>query len=189
MKKHAVFLGLSLAATAASSCAEILAPLAIAAIYSEGNGPMRPSAAAIDPRLYVRGRWHEVVRLPRTSVVDVLTMDGTQHIGLLAGADDRTVTVLSIGIKEPIPRGDVLRLDLLYGPGPEAGAIVKQAAAAAAAEAAAATLVAAVLAGQAVAPAGVLRRAAAIGGEATGPTALAAQRGRLIYAAESRAPE
>jgi hypothetical protein len=181
MKKHAFFLGLILAAAGTCGCARILMPLALMAIYTEGKGPIRESSVPIDPYVGVRGRWDEVMRLPAKSVVDVLTMEGTAHVGLLTRADARAVRILINGVDEQIARADVLRLDVLYFPGPEADAIVRRAAVVEAASAAAASVVAAMIGGQACVPPGALLRAVAIEGTAGGHASLAAQRGRLIY--------
>ena len=118
------------------------------------------------------------MRLPAKSVVDVLTMEGTAHVGLLTRADARAVRILINGIDEQIARADVLRLDVLYFPGPEAGAIVRRAAVVEAASAAAASVVAAVIGGQACVPPGALLRAAAIEGTAGGHAPLAARQGK-----------
>ena len=188
MKKHVFFVGFILTAAGTSGCARMLMPLALMAIYTEGKGPIRESSVPIDPYVGVRGRWDEVMRLPAKSVVDVLTMEGTAHVGLLTRADARAVRILINGIDEQIARADVLRLDVLYFPGPEAGAIVRRAAVVEAASAAAASVVAAVIGGQACVPPGVLLRAAAIEGTAGGHASLAAQQGRLIYLPVRSAP-
>ena len=139
MKKHVFFVGFILTAAGTSGCARMLVPLTLMAIYNEGKGPIRESSVPIDPYVGVRGRWDEVMRLPAKSVVDVLTMEGTAHVGLLTRADARAVRILINGVDEQIARADVLRLDVLYFPGPEAGAIVRRAAVVEAASAAAAS--------------------------------------------------
>ena len=102
MKKHVFFVGFILTAAGTSGCARMLMPLALMAIYTEGKGPIRESSVPIDPYVGVRGRWDEVMRLPAKSVVDVLTMEGTAHVGLLTRADARAVRILINGIDEQI---------------------------------------------------------------------------------------
>jgi hypothetical protein len=139
----------------------------------------------MNPDWAARGRWDNVMRLPPGSVVDVLSMDGAAYVGGLTAADGWSVSVNVNGIDEPIPRADVLRIDLVDLPGSEVRAVARQAGIGAVLGAGAAALVAGVIGGSAWPPPGaLLRGGAAIGGVAGGSAALAARQGRIVYLAE-----
>jgi hypothetical protein len=131
------------------------------------------------------GRWDNIMRLPRRSVVNVLSMNGEAFVGPVTSADGSAVRVLVGDVEEQIPRAEVLRVDLVDFPGSEAGAVAKQAGLGAALGVGAAAILAGVIGGPAWPPPGALvRGGAAIGGIAGGQAALAARQGRLIYLAE-----
>jgi hypothetical protein len=151
--------------------------------------------AAARPRMVVPtplppmpiGRWDSVTRLPRGSVVDVLSMNGEAFVGPVAGVDGSAVRLVVRGVEEQIPRAEVLRVDVVELPGSEAGAVAKQAGLGAALGVGSAALIAGVIGGPAWPTSGALvRGGAAIGGIAGEEAALAARQGRLIYLAEQQ---
>jgi hypothetical protein len=159
--------------------------------YAHGYGarPFGPAAPApADSDLAVRGRWDNLMRVPRGSVVDLLAMDGVAYNGPITAVDGTSVRVTVNGVDEEIGRADVLRVDLVDLPGSEAGAVVKQAGLGAALGVGAAALIAGVIGGPAWPPPGALiRGGAAIGGVAGAEAALVGRRQRTIYLAEYQA--
>ena len=131
------------------------------------------------------GRWDLVMRLPRGSVVDVLSMNGEALVGPVSGVDGFAVRVIAQGVEQQIPRADVLRVDLIDLPGSEVREAARGAGLGAALGVGAAALISGVIGGSAWPPPGaLLRGGAAIGGLAGGEAALAARQGGLIYLAE-----
>jgi len=179
--------GIFAAGLATSGCAPYLAP------YGPGYGGgfaqplVRPlPAAAVDQSAAARGRWDNVMLLPVTSVVGVLTMDG-QRVGTLSHADGYGIRVLVDGIEQQIARADVLRVDLVHLPGSDVRAVARRTAGGALLGAGAAALFAGVLGGTAWPPPGVLvRGGAALGGVSGAGAALADRQGKVIYIAESQ---
>jgi hypothetical protein len=165
-----------LAAITTTGCAHLGYP----GLYARRSVAVRP----LPPPLPI-GRWDSVMRLPRGSTVDVLSMDGETFVGPVAGVDGAAVRVIVQGVEQRIPRAEVLRVDLVDLPGSEVGAIAKRAGVGAALGVGAAALIAGVIGGHAWPPPGaLLRGGAAIGGLAGGEAALAARQGRLVYLAE-----
>ena len=150
-------------------------------------GTARPSIVApapLPPSLPI-GRWDSVMRLPRGSVVDVLSRNGETFVGSMSGVDGSAVRVVVQGVEEHIPRADVLRVDLVDLPGSEVRAAARGAGLGAALGVGAAAIISGVIGGSAWPPPGaLLRGGAAIGGLAGGEAALAARQGGLIYLAE-----
>lgn len=169
---------------AASGCAPLLSP------YAAGyhRSPVPPRAGfAIDPDRAARGRWDAVMRLPAGTVVDVLSQDGEVYVGALTAVDRSSVRLSVNGVEEEIPRGEVLRVDLVDLPGSEAAAVAKRAGVGAALGVGAAALVSVVIGGGAWPPPGaLLRGGAALGGVAGGHAELSARQGRLVYLAEDQ---
>jgi hypothetical protein len=170
------------AAAATSGCSQVLYPHRP---IHRPFGMVRPLPAPVQPEWAARGRWDAVMRVPRGSVVDVLSMDGGAYVGALGVVDGSSLRVTVQGVEERIARGDVLRVDLVDLAGSEVGAVARQAGIGAALGVGAAAIVAGVIGGQAWPPPGaLLRGGAAIGGVAGGQSALAARQPRLIYLAE-----
>ena len=170
---------IALAAFTTTGCSHLMYP----GLYAPARSRM-VVPTPLPPPMPI-GRWDSVMRLPRGSVVDVLSMNGEAFVGPVAGVDGSAVRVVVRGVEEQIPRADVLRVDLVDLPGSEAGAVAKQAGFGAALGMGAAALIAGVIGGPAWPPPGALvRGGAAIGGIAGGEAALAARQGRLIYLAE-----
>lgn len=177
-----------LAVVATSGCAPLLSPYA--AGYRRYPVPP-PAGFAIDPDRSARGRWDAVMRLPAGTIVDVLSQDGEAYVGGLTAVDRSSLRLSVNGVEEEIPRGDVLRVDLVDLPGSEAAAVAKRAGVGAALGVGAAALVSVVIGGGAWPPPGaLLRGGAAIGGVAGGQAELLARQRRLVYLAEDqgRAP-
>ena len=170
---------LAVPATAATSgCSQVLYPHRP---IHRPYGMARPLAAPVQPEWAARGRWDAVMRLPRGSVVDVLSMDGAAYIGAIGVVDASSLRVTVQGVEEHVARGDVLRVDLVDLPGSEVRAVARQAGIGAALGVGAAAIVAAVIGGSAWPPPGaLLRGGAAIGGVAGGQSALSARQPRLI---------
>ena len=134
------------------------------------------------------GRWDLVMRLPRGSVVDVLSMNGEALVGPVSGVDGFAVRVIAQGVEQQIPRADVLRVDLIDLPGSEVREAARGAGLGAALGVGAAAIMSGVIGGSAWPPPGsLLRGGAAIGALAGGEAALAARQGGLIYLAEHQA--
>ncbi len=174
---------LAVPATAATSgCSQVLYPHRP---IHRPYGMARPLAAPVQPEWAARGRWDAVMRLPRGSVVDVLSMDGAAYVGAIGVVDASSLRVTVQGVEEHVARGDVLRVDLVDLPGSEVRAVARQAGIGAALGVGAAAIVAAVIGGSAWPPPGaLLRGGAAIGGVAGGQSALSARQPRLIYLSE-----
>ena len=131
------------------------------------------------------GRWDSVMRLPRGSVVDVLSRNGEAFVGSVSRVDGSAVRLVVQGVEEQIPRADVLRVDLVDLPGSEVRHVARGAGLGAALGVGAAALISGVIGGSAWPPPGaLLRGGAAIGGLAGGEAALVARQGGLIYLAE-----
>jgi len=180
-------LGAILAAgLATSGCAPYLAPYA-----GYGGGFAQPlvrplPAVPVDQSAATRGRWDNVMLLPVSSVVGVLTMDG-QRVGTLSHADGYGIRVLVDGIEQQIGRADVLRVDLVHLPGSDVRAVARKTAGNAILGAGAGVLFAAVLGGTAWPPPGVLvRGGAAVGGLSGAAAGLAEREGKVIYIAENQ---
>ena len=183
MRTPAVCLGFLLATVASSARCNALMPHGGA----YGRYPMmRPAPMpAIDPYAAALGQWDSVLRLPIESVIDVLEMNGTAHVGKITRVDGYSVGVMVNGNEREIPRAEILRVDLLDLPGSEVGAAAKRAGLGAALGVGAIALVGAVIGGSAWPPPGAMLRAgAAIGGVAGARSSLIARQKRLIYLAE-----
>ena len=182
MRTPAVCLGFLLATVATTGCTALMPH---GGAY--GRYPMmRPAPMpAIDPYAAALGRWDSVMRLPIESVIDVLEMNGTAHVGKITRVDGYSVGVMVNGNEREIPRAEILRVDLLDLPGSEVGAAAKRAGLGAALGVGAMALVGAVIGGSAwPPPAAMLRAGAAIGGVAGAESSLIARQKRLIYLAE-----
>lgn len=174
MKSALVILPLALLTT---GCSELLYP-----------GLRRPMVSPYPRRIAAPplpvGRWDNVMRLPQTSTIDVLTADGVPTVGAIAGATAQTVTLRLEGGEVTIARAEIVRVDLVDLPGSETGAVVRRAARGAVLGAAAVTVVGAVIGGPAWPPPGVLVRAGIAGGAAAGgQAAIASRQGRILYLA------
>ena len=173
------------AAAAGSGCSAVFGP------YAGGYGayPVRhrvPVVPHVDPEAAARGRWDNVMRLPRGATIDVLTADGAGYTGQFAGVNAYSVFVRVNGIEELVRRADVLRVDLVDLPGNEVAAVAKRSAAGALLGLGAMALTGAVIGGSAWPPPGAMLRAgAAVGGVAGAEVELSRRRGRLVYLAES----
>jgi hypothetical protein len=168
-----------LAAFTTTGCSHLMYP----GLYSPARS--RSVAPAPPPPPMPIGRWDNVMRLPRGSVVDVLSMNGEAFVGPVTGIDGSAVRVVVRGVEEHVSRADVLRVDLVDLPGSEAGAVAKRVGLGAAVGVGAAALIGGVIGGAAWPPPGaLLRGGAAVGGLAGGEAALAARQGGLIYLAE-----
>jgi hypothetical protein len=183
MKAPALCLGLLLASVTTTGCTALLP---YQGAYGRYPMMMRPAPMpAVDPGSAVRGRWDHVMRLPRESVIDVLEMDGTAHLGKMTGVDGYGLGVLVNGIERQIPRADIVRIDLVDLPGNEAAAAAKRAGAGALIGMGAAVLAGAVIGGGAwPPPAAMVRAGAAIGGVAGAESLLILRQKRLVYLAE-----
>ena len=185
MTRRALLFVLLLAGPALSGCAPYLAPAA----PGIGRYPLMPPglATSVDLSASVRGRWDNVMRLPSGAVIDVLVMDGPSRHGRTGGADGHTLWLTEDGHEVAIPRGEVVRVDLVDLPGSEATAVAKRAARGAALGMGAAALIGAVLGGGAWPPPAVsLRAGAAAGGVAGAQAELLARQGGPIYLAEDQ---
>jgi len=148
-----------------------------------GYHPYRsPRSAAPD---YVPvGRWDTVMRLPKETVIDVLTRDGRATVGGFVDADEQYVRVRLGDADIPLSRLDVVRIDLVELPGSTTRAVARRAAGGAILGAAGAVLLAGVIGGDAWPPPGALVRAGVAGGALVGGEAeLSQRRSRLIYLA------
>ena len=162
------------AAVLVSGCAPFLYP-------GHYNYPPRARMQPAPPAVPI-GRWDNVMRLPRLTTIDVLTRDGSAHVGALAGATSDSVRVLISGNESHISRSEVMRVDLVDLPGSDVGAVAKSAARGALVGAGAAVLIGGVVGGELWPPPGLLVRGlAAAGGVAAGERTLVQRRGRLIY--------
>jgi hypothetical protein len=184
MPHRPVIVFLAFAAAASSACAPFLAPYG-QRYPGPSFSPLAPPApVVVDPETMARGRWDRVMRLPPGSTVDVLTMDGGL-VGTLTHADGYSVRMMIDGIEEQIPRGDVMRVDLLDLPGSETKAVGRRAVRGAVVGLGAAALLAAVIGGEAWPPPGaLLRGGAALGGVAGGKAGLIERGPRVIYIRE-----
>jgi hypothetical protein len=183
MKKLFVLIG---AAMLTTGCSQLLYPGA----YGPGRyGPgMAAPYGALRPAPLVEatptGRWDNVMRLPRTSTIDVLTTDGVATVGAITGADVGHVRLLVQGTDVTISRRDIIRVDLVDVAGSDAAAVVKQGAKGALVGAAIATVASAVIGGRAWPPPGpLLRGGAALGAMSGGESELIRRRQRIIYLA------
>lgn len=175
MKKLAMVVA---AALLSSGCA----PLMYRGHHPLSLSPPRPTGH-VHPAPPV-GRWDLVMRLPQGAVVDVLTRDGTAHVGAVMGASETAVVLKMADAERPIARLAVIRVDLVDLPGSGIGAVARGAAGGALLGAGAAGLVAAVIGGDAWPPPGwLLRGGAAVGGLTGGEAALLQRRGGLVYLA------
>ena len=172
------------AAAMTTGCAHMVSPYGPA---YRPHGVARPYALAapVDPELAARGRWDNVMRLPRGTVIDVLTMDGAAYVGALDSVDGATVRVLVRGGDHEIARANVMRIDLVDLPGSEVRAVARQTGIGAAVGLGAAALISGVIGGSAWPPPGaLLRTGAAIGGVAGAGAAMTARSQRAVYLAE-----
>lgn len=170
-----------------------LAPLAAAMILSSGcsalllprgYGPYQSPRirARSDPYASAVGRWDQVMRLPRTATIDVLTRDGVARVGAFTAADEESVRFEIDMVEVRMPRRDVIRVDLVDLPGADALAVAKGAGGGALMGAALMGLLGAAIGGEAWPPPGAaLRSAALVGGLVAGESALQGRRGRPVY--------
>jgi hypothetical protein len=170
-----------------------LAGLVVVLIVSSGcsalllpgqHGPYRSprTRANADPYAAAIGRWDQVMRLPHTAIVDILTRDGMARVGAFTAADEESVRVEIQGIAVRVPRRDVVRIDLVDLPGADAVAVAKGAGGGALMGAALMGLFSAALGGDAWPPSGTaLRTGALLGGLVGGESAMQGRRGRPIY--------
>jgi len=184
MRTPAVCIGCLLASMTTTGCTALMP-------YGGAYGRypmMRPAPMpmpAVDPYMAALGRWDSVMRLPRGSVIDVLEMNGTAHVGKITRVDGYSVGVMVNASEREIPRAEIVRVDLVDLPGSEVGAAAKGAGLGAALGVGAMALVGAVIGGSAWPPPGAMLRAgAAIGGVAGAESSLIARQKRLIYLAE-----
>lgn len=166
-----------------TGCAPYLYP----GMYPPGRGPYH--APAYHPRQMAPeptpiGRWDNVMRLPRLSVIDVLTEDGAATIGQLLASTAQSVTLTSDGVPTEIERRQVVRIDLVQLPGSATGAAIERGLKGAVLGVGAAALFSGIIGGDLWPPPGVaLRAGAALGAaHAIGPE-LATRRPRIIYLA------
>ncbi|MEO5897084.1 MAG: hypothetical protein ABIS06_15445 [Vicinamibacterales bacterium] len=112
MKRPARMVLMSLVTLLATGCA----PIYTGAMA--GGGPFRPRGAAIrpyDPPPI--GRWDAVMSLDKGSTIGVLTADGVTRVGVIVHADLALLTLAESGAQRPIPRSDVVRVDLIRAAG------------------------------------------------------------------------
>src|SRR5262245_60012016 len=102
-----------LAAVTTTGCSQLLQR----GLYAPARPPM-VAAAPLLPSMPI-GRWDNVMRLPRGSIVDVLSANGQAFVGQVIGADGFSVRVVVQGVEQQIPRADVVRVDLVDLPGSE----------------------------------------------------------------------
>lgn len=134
------------------------------------------------------GRWDNVMRLPLDSTIDIVTVDGVPHVGLIGGADAQAVVLREGGQETRIARASIVRIDLVDVAGSETAAVAGGAVKGAMLGVGAAALIGAVFGGPAWPPRGpFLRGAIAIGGVAGGAAVLEQRRQRMIYLAPSAA--
>jgi hypothetical protein len=161
-------------------------------MYPRGYQPggYYPSAyrgrGTVAPEYVPVGRWDNVMRLARQTVIDVLTRDGRATVGGFVDADEQYVRVLLGDLEVSISRLDIVRIDLVDLPGSTTRAVARRAAGGAILGAAGAVLLAGVIGGEAWPPPGALVRAGVAGGALVGgETELSQRRSRLIYLAPS----
>jgi hypothetical protein len=130
------------------------------------------------------GRWDNVMRLPPSSTIDVLSRSGTANVGNFASADAESVTLNVTGRQLRISRAEIVRIDLVDLPGSEATVIARSAARGALVGAGVMTVMGAVLGGEYWPPPGSFLRAGVAGGAAMAGQATAANRQpRIVYVA------
>ena len=174
MKKLIVLL----AALAMPGCSPAMYPMPRGAFGAPGY--YRPLRETVEP--VPRGRWDNVMRLPKGSTIDVLTVDGAANVGPIAGADIRTVRLFVGGTEVTIARLDVVRVDLVDVAGSDTAAVARKAARGALLGAGVVALVTGVIGREAWPPPGAaLRGGAAIGAVSAAHDELARRGGRLIY--------
>jgi hypothetical protein len=94
-----------------------------------GAGPVRPGAVPTRPyQPPPIGRWDAVMSLGTSSLISVLTTDGSTRTALFVGATVDSLILAGRDAKVAIPRLDVVRIDLMRAPG-RAKSLVKNAAA------------------------------------------------------------
>lgn len=164
------------AAVLTSGCSALLLP-----------GPHGPHSSTrgrtrSDPYAAAVGRLDEVMRLPRSATVDVLTRDGVARVGAFTSADEAGVSVEIQMVAVRIARADVIRIDLIDLPGNDALSVARGAAGGGLMGAALAGLLGAAIGGDAWPPPGAaLRSGALLGGLVAGESALQGRRGRPVY--------
>jgi hypothetical protein len=173
---------LSGVAMLSAGCAPLLhSPFAgapgIRAPFAGGPAAMAPAPGALP-----FGRWDNVMRVSRMSVLDVLVTDGDAYVGQILSADGREVTLLVDGSQVTIARADVVRVDLVRVAGAVSGP--RRVARGALLGAGAAVLFGAVVGGEAWPPPGALvRGGAAIGGFTGAQAATLDRHGQILYIA------
>jgi hypothetical protein len=141
-----------------------------------------PAAMASAPGALPFGRWDNVMRVPRMSVLDVLVTDGTAYVGPILSADAREARLLVDGSQVTVARADVVRVDLVRTAGAVSG--VRRVVRGAALGAGAAVLLGAVVGGDVWPPPGPLVRGGAAIGALTGMEAAELdRRGQILYIA------
>ena len=180
MKNALVLLPLALLAT---GCSPMLYPGYGRAMPA----PYPPAAYAPAPPPLPVGRWDNVMRLPVTSTIDVLTLDGTPNVGAFVSADAQSLVIQTNGTDVRIARADVIRVDMVEAAGSQVRAVARSTAKGALLGAGASALVSAVIGGPAWPPPGVwLRTGAAVGGVAGAQSALVARQPTMVYLAPSQ---
>lgn len=135
------------------------------------------------------GRWDDVMRLPQSAVIDVLTADGTARTGSFRRADLHTLWIALADRVSEVPRSEIVRIDFVDGPGAKAGAVIRRGALGAVLGLAGAAVVSAALGGEAWPPPGaLLRSGAAVGAYSHGQAELARRQSRIIYLAPQFRP-
>ncbi len=143
-------------------------------------GYFRPVALAQSPLW----RWDNVMRLPPSSTIDVLSTSGTASVGKFTSADAQSVTLKVKAGDLRISRAEILRIDLVDLPGSETAVVAKSAARGALLGAGVMAIVGAVLGGPSWPPPGSFLRAGAAAGAASAvQTTLANRQPRIVYLA------
>jgi hypothetical protein len=177
--------------------------IAAAAVLTAGCSPLMYNGASgmyrpIPPPYYGHpqsevvptGRWDNVMRLPRTSTIDVLTKDGAATVGLIMSSDVQTVHLHANGAEVAIARADIIRVDLVNLAGSDSRAVVRKAARGALLGAGAVALVTGVIGSQSWPPPGQAMRAGiAMGAVGAGQAELTRRAGRLLYLAPDHAAQ
>ena len=143
-------------------------------------GYSRPIAIAQSPLW----RWDNVMRLPPSSTIDVLSTSGTANVGRFTDADAQSVTLKVNAGDLRISRAEIIRIDLVDLPGSETAVVAKSAARGALLGAGVMAIVGAVLGGPTWPPPGSFLAAGAAGGAASAAqTTLANRQPRIVYLA------
>lgn len=94
-----------------------------------GAGPLRPRGVPTQPyQPPPIGRWDAVMSLARSSMIGVLTTDGTTHTAVFVAATVDSLILAGRDRSVSIPRQEIVRIDLVRAPG-RATSVAKAAAA------------------------------------------------------------